>query len=351
MKKDNLQETTNLVKKVLDSDGLVVIPSDTVYVSAARADSPKAVKKILDFKGRQFNKGISVFLRNFSEIKKYAYYSKNQAQVIKTLLPGFFTIVLDSKHRLASQLEPPDGTIGIRIVDNNFINCLLDLTGFPITATSANLSGRPPHYSVSSLLATLSKKKKKLLTLIVDFGRLPRNLPSTVVRLTAEKIKVIRKGLLNPKLILEEKTGSEIATGKFAQRVYQKIFKKYLKNQAVLLIMQGDLGAGKTVFAKGIGELFGQQFTSPTFVLLDEYRINKRPLKNIYHLDLFRVESEEEIEGLKLESFLEKGNLMLVEWGEKLSTLPKLKNDQRRFFLLQIEEKGEKIRLFKLYQL
>ena len=106
-----------------------------------------------------------------------------------------------------------------------------------------------------------------------------------------------------------------------------------------MVILKGGLGAGKTVFAQGIGELFNLRLTSPTFVLMDEHPINiksksrklktmdtpgvcegslpvwGRDLKNIYHLDLYRIEDENELLGLELEKFLKPGNLILIEWG------------------------------------
>jgi L-threonylcarbamoyladenylate synthase len=349
--KNNLKKTALLTKEALLKDGLVVVPSDTVYGLASRADSSKAVSKIFDFKGRRLGKGISVFLKDQAEIKKYAQLNPPQEEIIKSLLPGPFTIILPSKHKLAPGLEPRDNSLGIRIINHSFLNELLSLVKFPITATSANLSGRQPHHSIKALLNTLSQKKKDLLSLVVDAGPLPRIPPSTVIRLTDEKIKVLRKGLLNPRLIFTKKTRSEAKTQELAQLLFKTRFRKHLETQPVIVVLQGDLGSGKTVFAKAIGELFGQLFSSPTFILLEEHPINQRPVKNIYHLDLFKIDCEEEILALDLEQFLLPGNLFLIEWGEKLSILKSLKGKKTVFFWLEIRSLGEKERKFKLYQL
>jgi len=349
LKKDNFQKAINLAKKTLDNNGLVVIPSDTVYVLAGKATSSKVAKKILDFKGRRFSKGISIFLKSINEIGDYAHFDKNQARIIKTLLPGFFTVVLKSKGKIVRELEPGDNTIGIRVIDHQFVNQLLAAIGFPITATSANTAGRGPHYSIFSFLRTLSGKKKAMLGLVIEAGKLPRFSPSTVVRLAKEEIKILRKGILNPKLILTQRTRTEAATKKLAQKIYQEFLKKELKNKAVVVILRGELGVGKTVFAQGLGEFFNQQFFSPTFVLLDEYPINQPPVKSIYHADLFRLETDEEVQDLELEKFLTPGNLLLIEWGEKLLSLQTLKSKNTAFFWLQIEEE-KRVRKFKLYK-
>ena len=351
MKKNNYREAILSAKKFLKQGNLVVVPSDTVYGLAADARSPIAVRKVLDFKGRRFGKGISVFLKAPNQINQYTRYDKNQEKIIKTLLPGPFTVVLKSKQHLASELEPGDHTLGVRIIDYPFINDLLNAFDFPVTATSANLAGRRPHYSISSLVKTLSERKKQMLSLVIDAGQLPRRPPSTVVRLVKEEIKILRGGLFNPRLILKQQSKSEAETRRLAKEVYFRTFKKYLQEKAVVVILQGDLGTGKTVFAKGIGEIFKLQFTSPTFILLDEYRVGQESLDTIYHIDLFRLETEAEILSLKLGSLLKAGNLLLIEWGDKLATLQKLKNENSLFFWLQIKEKSSKVREFELYKL
>lgn len=351
LKKNNLKKIIKLAKKNLENEDLVVIPSDTVYGLAANAQSKKAVQKVLDFKGRRPDKGISIFLKNFGEIKKYAYCDSNQERILKTMLPGSFTVILKSRHQTMPELEVKDGTIGLRLIDHPFVGQLVKALSFPITATSVNISGKRPHYSIDALLGTLSEKKKKMLGLVVDAGKLPANPPSTVMRLVEDEVEVLRKGVLNPRLVARYETSGEKETKKTAQKLYHSVFKKHLKNKVVVVILKGDLGSGKTVFAKGIGELFGQQFSSPTFILMDEYVINRPPLRKIYHLDLFRLEAEEEILGLQLEKFLEKGNLLLIEWGEKLSVFQSLKKKNTAFFWLEIEEKGRKKRRLNLYRL
>lgn len=351
LRKDNFAKVLNLARKSLENDQLVVVPSDTAYGLAAKATSPWAVQKVLDFKGRKPEKGISVFLKDLNKIKKYAYFDQNQEKIIRTLLPGPFTVILASKKKLAPELGPGDGTMAIRVIKHDFISQLLSQLNFPITATSANLSGKKPHYSIASFLNTLSEKKKQNLGLIVDAGQLPKVPVSTVVRLTQDKIKVLRKGVFNPRLVLTQKTKSAGETQKLAQKIFQSFLRKDLEEKAVVVILRGDLGAGKTVFAKGIGSLFGQEFFSPTFVLLDEHQINQPPVRNIYHLDLFRLESEEEVVDLELTQFLQKGNLLMIEWGEKLSPWQHLKNKNSLFFWLEIEEMGQKSREFKLYRI
>jgi len=83
----------------------------------------------------------------------------------------------------------------------------------------------------------------------------------------------------------------------------------------VLLI--GELGAGKTTLAKGLVSGFGaappEEVASPTFTLVHEYGVRPR----VYHVDLYRIERADELESVGLDELLERDALMLVEWGEK----------------------------------
>ncbi len=91
-----------------------------------------------------------------------------------------------------------------------------------------------------------------------------------------------------------------------------------LRNAHVVLL-RGDLGAGKTTLVKGIAEGFGaaeaDDVTSPTFTVIQEYH---GPDKNVFHIDLYRLNKQGELDALGLEDLmLDERNVMLIEWGEK----------------------------------
>src|SRR6516165_5846015 len=95
--------------------------------------------------------------------------------------------------------------------------------------------------------------------------------------------------------------------------------------QLLVIILHGDLGAGKTTLVKGIAEGFEaasqDDVTSPTFTLIHEYRALSM---NLFHVDLYRIERPRELVTLGLdELFAEQGNLVLLEWGEKFARFVK----------------------------
>jgi tRNA threonylcarbamoyladenosine biosynthesis protein TsaE len=115
-----------------------------------------------------------------------------------------------------------------------------------------------------------------------------------------------------------------------------------LKN-ARMVILRGDLGTGKTTLVKGIAEgleaASHEDVTSPTFTLIHEYR---GPDVNLYHVDLYRIDTPRELDTLGLdEMFAEEGNLVLLEWGEKFPRFEKERDVE-----ISIERRGDQERKF-----
>ena len=91
-----------------------------------------------------------------------------------------------------------------------------------------------------------------------------------------------------------------------------------------LVLLRGDLGAGKTTLVKGIAEAFAaasaDDVTSPTFTLIHEYRgLNA----SLFHIDLYRVDTPRELETLGLDDLISENSILLIEWGEKFARFQK----------------------------
>jgi tRNA threonylcarbamoyladenosine biosynthesis protein TsaE len=94
----------------------------------------------------------------------------------------------------------------------------------------------------------------------------------------------------------------------------------------LIVLLRGDLGAGKTTLVKGIAEGFqaarAEEVTSPTFTLIHEYRSSRA---TVYHIDLYRIDTERELETLALDDLITPTSILLIEWGEKF---PRLTRDR-----------------------
>jgi len=109
-----------------------------------------------------------------------------------------------------------------------------------------------------------------------------------------------------------------------------------------IVLLRGELGAGKTTLVKGIAEGFeaarAEDVTSPTFTLIHEYR---GPRVTLYHIDLYRIDTERELETLGLDDLLAPSSILLIEWGEKFARLQRDKNAE--IILEHIGESDRKI--------
>jgi tRNA threonylcarbamoyladenosine biosynthesis protein TsaE len=91
-----------------------------------------------------------------------------------------------------------------------------------------------------------------------------------------------------------------------------------------VVLLRGDLGAGKTTMVKGIAEYLhaaeAEGVTSPTFTLIQEYR---GPQVTLYHIDLYRIDTLRELDTLALDDLMEPNAILLIEWGEKFARFTK----------------------------
>jgi len=112
----------------------------------------------------------------------------------------------------------------------------------------------------------------------------------------------------------------------------------------LIVLLRGDLGAGKTTLVKGIAEGFGaasaDQVTSPTFTLIHEYRSARAML---YHIDLYRIETERELQTLALDDLLAPDSILLIEWGEKFPRFQRERDIEIR--LERVGDTGRRIQL------
>ena len=345
---DRKKITTEEVLNILKTGGIVVSPTDTVYGLLADATNEVAVQKLIKVKERPPGKPISVFVSDFRMMKEYIYIDNKQENTLKQFIPGPFTVVLRSLHAISAHLESENGTLGVRIPDYPFIRDLVRAFGKPLTATSANPSGYPPFYSTDVMLREFPKSKLQFIDLLIDSGNLPHNKPSTVVDLTESSIKTLRKGDIVFSDIKTFVSDSPEQTQKIAQYLIAKKLSKQT-DKPIVFILKGELGAGKTVFVKGIGQALGiQNIISPTYVVYYEYDSPHAKIKKLYHFDLFQIRETAELKELKIQNLLKSGCLFCIEWGEKAEGIISLLKEKATIVYIEIlylDENKRKLRI------
>lgn len=196
--KNNVDESElNKIKKILDNDGVIIFPTDTVYGIACNCFSEKAIKKVFDIKKRPENKPINVLSNNLDKIKLV---SKNinekEKFLINKYMPGALTIILDKNEKVSDILTAGLDTIGVRIPKNNISLRILENVSYPLATTSANISGDSAGIKITDFL----KEFDGVVDAIIDGGETDLKVASTIVRVESDnKLKIIREGTLKIK--------------------------------------------------------------------------------------------------------------------------------------------------------
>jgi L-threonylcarbamoyladenylate synthase len=318
---NNKEEIIKKAVEVLNNGGIVIYPTETCYGIAVDATNQVALDKLLQYKKFRGSKPISVAVSDRDMASKYVEINEMAKNIYTNYLPGPITVISKSLGLLNPPVVSKQGTVGIRIPDYEFTLDLIRRFGKPITATSANVSYKSHPYSIDQLIKDLPKKSEKLIDMYIDAGELPKNVPSTILDTTMNTLTVLREGKLEfENAIVRSPILEHIVTESAQQTVdFGKSFSDtYLnKNEgSIVVALSGELGAGKTQFAKGIGLSLGVKeiVNSPTYTIINEYPYNGSTLA---HMDTWRLTESEELSSSGLIEHLESGNIVVIEWADK----------------------------------
>jgi len=282
---------------------------------AVDATNQSAVDKLFTLKLKMLGKPVSVVMADMDMAGKYV--ELNKKELVNKLLPGQFTIIAkEIENNLASGVASSEKTLGFRITKNNFLQEIVKKLGRPITATSAQIYGDSLPYSLG-FLDNLSKDKKELIDFVEDVGELVKNNLSTLVNLVEDS--VLERSELGNKIKEKFISKSVEETGVIARKILNLVGDE---NVSVLLLV-GDLGGGKTTFAKEIGKELGikENIASPTFNIYNEYEIDWKNYDTFLHFDLYRLSTNQDFENLKFLDLFTTNTFACIEWPEKMSKI------------------------------
>lgn len=312
-------QAVDITVKELQNGSLVFMATETVYIAAVDATNPDAVKKLVSFKNRPFGKPFSVGVTDIAMAEKYVVLNKTAKDLHKRFLPGPVTVVSTGTHKVANGVEAENGTLGIRIPDYNFFQQVCKKFGKPITATSANASYQRRPYKLSDILDNISSKQSNLIDLMIDAGELPHNEPSTVIDTTLDDEAVIlRQGEVKLKDKNEVLSRSEENTQNIAKELWQK-YEEYTGKRSIIYALEGQMGAGKTQFVKGLALAMGinEPVTSPSYDLLLDYR-SKSGGQKLIHIDTWRmIDPDQELKDLDIKNLVDSNSVVAIEWADR----------------------------------
>ncbi len=177
--------------KILDNGGIIAYPTESFYALGVLATDKAAVKSLFERKIRQADKPVPVIIDTMDRLLTVASDVPEQGRIlINQFWPGPLTLIFEANEQLPDLLTGGTGKVALRIPGESAALNLIRELKLPLTATSANISSFPPAEEVGQIVTYFGDK----IDLIIDGGKAPGGLPSTIVDLTVDPPAILRKG-------------------------------------------------------------------------------------------------------------------------------------------------------------
>ncbi|MGL5797938.1 MAG: L-threonylcarbamoyladenylate synthase [Cetobacterium sp.] len=184
------------IKKILNEDGIIIYPTDTVYGVGAKIDSLKGLKKIYEAKERAFSSPLIALLSKVEYLEKISILDEKNREIVDKLAnefwPGALTIILNKKANVPDIMVSSGQTIGIRIPALKLAQDIIESVGGVIATTSANISGEKTPKSYEELDLNF----KNRADILIDGGESTLGIESTILDLTKNTPVIIREGAI-----------------------------------------------------------------------------------------------------------------------------------------------------------
>ncbi len=188
---NNLDEIIAEAVKVLAAGGVIVYPTETAYGLGADYFSDVAVAKVYAIKQRAENKFLTAIVSDLAMAEKLVIFDDQARQLAAKYWPGALTMVLPCRFYGQKKYFPE--TLGLRISSNTFCQKLTRISQMPLVSTSANISGREALYSVDHIKEQFAHLDIQP-DLLINAGNLPLTPPSTIIKIEAGAVEVLRQG-------------------------------------------------------------------------------------------------------------------------------------------------------------
>lgn len=182
------RDTLDRAAAAIEGGELVVYPTETVYGLGADASDPTAIERVFTVKGRERSAPISLAVPDVAAAAEYVRPTDRERTFMRAFLPGPVTVVVEKRARVPDLLTAGRERVGVRVPDHSMARRLLEAVS-PVTATSANVSGRPSARSIDDL----DPEIREAASVVLDGGR-TGGTGSTVV--DVERGAVIREGAM-----------------------------------------------------------------------------------------------------------------------------------------------------------
>ena len=187
------QRKIDEIVKLLNSGGVIVVPTDTIYAFAVSLKSKKGLNKLAKFKNVKLNQSeFSLICDDLSEIASYTKpMERSVFKLLKKTLPGPFTYILEASNYVAKLFATNKKEVGIRVPKHNITHQIVKSLQHPLVSSSVHDEDEIIKYSTDP--KTIFEKHENEVDAVIDCGY-GKNVASTVVDCRNEQIKIIRQG-------------------------------------------------------------------------------------------------------------------------------------------------------------
>jgi tRNA threonylcarbamoyl adenosine modification protein (Sua5/YciO/YrdC/YwlC family) len=177
--------------QILHGGGIAAIPTDSSYALVCHLDDKAAAESLRRIRGVDDKHHLTLLCRDLSELASYARVDNRQYRLLKLGTPGPFTFILEATKEVPRRLSHPSRrTIGLRVPDHAVTQCLLDLLGQPLLATTLIAPGESDPMNDPELIR---ERFERVVQAVVDAGACPMQ-PTTVVDLSGPEPVLVRQG-------------------------------------------------------------------------------------------------------------------------------------------------------------
>jgi L-threonylcarbamoyladenylate synthase len=183
-------EALDAASRAISGGGIAAVPTETFYGLCSRYDSEAALERLYALKRRPKGRAVPLIIGGEEMLGLVAADIPQTAhRLAARFWPGPLTLLLDARNDLTELITAGTGKVAVRVPGHSFALDLVRSLGFPLTATSANISGLPPAESAGDVVAYFGDA----LDVVVE-GETPGGMPSTIVRIEEGGVKVTRAG-------------------------------------------------------------------------------------------------------------------------------------------------------------
>lgn len=184
---------------ILRSGGIVVFPTETVYGVGANVFDDRGIDRIYKAKCRPRDKALLCHLCSVEQANEIGYLNETAKALINAFTPGPLTVIVKKKSVVSDNVTSGMDTVGLRFPSNNIFLELSKRCGFPIAATSANISGGISPAAAKQAIDELGSK----VDAIIDSGITSIGTPSTIISLANDRPELLRLGSITEEMIKE----------------------------------------------------------------------------------------------------------------------------------------------------